>query len=270
MLDLVDVGDYPADSADYVHLMVETTKLAFGDRDRWLADPDAVPVPTDRLLDPGYLRERVKAIRADVAAPAPLPSGLVRFGGDTIACVTADAAGHCVSLIQSLYHEWGSGFVAGETGVVLQNRGAFFTLEPTHPNVLAPGKRPFHTLTPFMWLAEGRPALIAGTMGGEGQPQTLAALATRVLDFGLGVQTAIEAPRWLHGRTWGAPTRALSLEARFGARVPLELRERGHPVDVLQAWSDTMGHAQAVWCDRETGLLIGGGDPRADGPALGA
>jgi gamma-glutamyltranspeptidase len=262
----VDVGGLAPDSADYVHLLVEATKLAFGDRDRWLADPDVAPVPVDRLLDPAYLRERAKQIRPDVAAVAPVPSGL----GDTVACVTVDGAGNAVSLIQSLYHEWGSGVVAGDTGVVLQNRGAFFSLDPAHPNALAPGKRPFHTLTPFMWLADGQPALVAGTMGGEGQPQTLAALATRVLDGGLDPQAAVEAPRWLYGRTWGAPTRALSLEERFGPRVAAELRERGHQdVQVVEAWSDTMGHAQAIWRDAASGLLVGGGDPRADGPALG-
>lgn len=265
MLDAVDVGGHAADSADYVHLVVEATKLAFADRDRWLADPDVAPVPTARLLDPSYLRERVKAIRVDAAAPPPVPPGV---GGDTVACVAADAAGNCVSLIQSLYHEWGSGLVAGDTGVVLQNRGVAFSLDPAHPNVLAPGKRPFHTLTPFMVLRDGRPVLVAGTMGGEGQPQTLVAVATRVLDFGLDVQTAVEAPRWLFGRTWGAPTRALSLEGRFASAVATELAERGHPVRVLEPWSDTMGHAQAIRLDPATGLLVGAGDPRADGPAL--
>jgi gamma-glutamyltranspeptidase/glutathione hydrolase len=268
MLDGLDVGGCPPDSADYVHLVVEATKLAFGDRDRWLADPDAVPVPVGRLLDPGYLRERAKRVDPGRAAPAPLPSGLGR--GDTVACVTADAAGHCVSLIQSLYHEWGSGVVAVETGVVLQNRGASFSLDPAEPNVLAPGKRPFHTLTPFMLLRDGRPLLVAWTMGGEGQPQSLVALATRVLDFGLDVQAAVEAPRWLYGRTWGAATRALSLEARFGDEVARDLAARGHPVRVLDPWSDTVGHAQAIRLDPEHGVLTGAGDPRADGPALGA
>jgi gamma-glutamyltranspeptidase/glutathione hydrolase len=267
MLEARDVGAVAADPADYVHLLVEATKLAFGDRDRWLADPEHAAVPLGRLLDPGYLRDRARRIAMDRAMPGPVASGLER--GDTIACVAADAAGHCVSLIQSLYHEWGSGVIAGDTGVVLQNRGAFFSLEPGHPNALAPGKRPFHTLTPFMYLREGRPALVAGTMGGEGQPQTLAALATRMLDCGLDVQAAVEAPRWVYGRTWGAPTRTLALEARFGEAVAASLARRGHAVRVLEAWSDTVGHAQAIALDG-TGLLVGGGDPRADGPALGA
>jgi gamma-glutamyltranspeptidase len=266
MLDAADLGTHRPDSAGYVHHVVEATKLAFADRDRWLADPEIVSVPVGALLDPAYLLARAKLIADDRAAAVPVASG---HGGDTVACVTADGAGHSVCLIQSLYHEWGSGIVAGETGIVLQNRGALFSLDPAHPNALAPGKRPVHTLTPFMVLRAGRPWLVAGTMGGEGQPQTLVALTTRVLDFGLGLQAAIEAPRWVYGRTWGAPTRALSLEGRFAPDVARQLGDRGHAVRVLEPWSDTMGHAQAIRCDAETGLLVGAGDPRADGPALG-
>jgi gamma-glutamyltranspeptidase/glutathione hydrolase len=266
MLDGTDIAACARDPADYVHVAVEATKLAFGDRDRWLADPERVAVPVRSLLDPAYLRDRGRRIAMDRAAPVPVPSGIER--GDTIACVTADAAGNCVSLIQSIYHEWGSGIVAGATGVVLQNRGSGFTLDVGHPNALAPGKRPFHTLTPFMYLRDGKPLLVAGTMGGEGQPQTLVAVTTRVVDLGLDVQAAVEAPRWVYGRTWGAPTRALSLEGRFGDGVPADLTRRGHVVRLLEPWSDTAGHAQAVRLD-PGGLLVGGGDPRADGPALG-
>jgi gamma-glutamyltranspeptidase/glutathione hydrolase len=266
MLEGSDVRACARSPADYVHLLVEATKLAFGDRDRWLADPEHVPVPLDRLLDPAYLRDRGRRISMDRAAAAPVASGVER--GDTIACVTADATGNCVSLIQSIYHEWGSGVVAGETGVVLQNRGAGFTLEAGHPNALAPGKRPFHTLTPFMYLRDGKPVLVAGTMGGEGQPQTLVAVTTRVVDMALDAQAAVEAPRWVYGRTWGAPTRALSIESRFGEPVAADLARRGHDVRVLDPWSDTAGHAQALEL-RPDGLLVGGGDPRADGPALG-
>jgi gamma-glutamyltranspeptidase len=266
MLEGTDLRARAGDPADYVHLAVEATKVAFGDRDRWLADPEQATVPVGRLLDPAYLCERGRSVSMDRAAPAPPPSGLER--GDTIACVTADAAGNCVSLIQSLYHEWGSGVVAGDTGVVLQNRGAGFTLDAAHPNALAPGKRPLHTLTPFMYLRDGRPFLAAGTMGGDGQPQTLVAVTTRVVDLGLDVQSAVEAPRWVYGRTWGAQTRALSIESRFGEGVATALARRGHDVRVLEPWSDTAGHAQALRFE-PGGLLVGGGDPRADGPAFG-
>jgi gamma-glutamyltranspeptidase/glutathione hydrolase len=267
ILDVLDVAACEPDGADYVHLVVEATKLAFADRDRWVADPEVVSVPTERLLDPAYLGQRAKAIAPEAAAPVPTPTGLARGDGDTIACVTADAAGNCVSLIQSLYWEFGSGVVAGDTGVLLQNRGASFSLDPAHPNALAPGKRPFHTLTPFMALRAGRPVLVAGTMGGEGQPQTLAAIATRVLDFGLDVQAAIEAPRWVFGRTWGRPRRSVSLEARFDAGVAPDLARRGHEVAMLEPWSDTLGHAQAIRRDEGRQSWVAGGDPRADGPA---
>jgi gamma-glutamyltranspeptidase/glutathione hydrolase len=172
-----------------------------------------------------------------------------------------------VCLIQSLYWEFGSGVIAGDTGVLLQNRGAFFSLDPAHVNRLAPRKQTAHTLIPSMYLVDGRPRLVYGTMGGEGQPQTQAALVTRMVDRGLGPQAAVEAPRWLFGRTWGAATQSLRLEARFGDEVSQSLRERGHDVGVVEDWSDLMGHAQVIRVDSDG--LSGGSDPRADGAALG-
>jgi gamma-glutamyltranspeptidase/glutathione hydrolase len=188
-------------------------------------------------------------------------------GGDTIAIVTADGAGNAVAMIQSLYHEFGSGIVAEDTGVLLQNRGAFFSLDAHHPNRLAPRKRTAHTLIPSMYLVDERPRFVYGTMGGDGQPQTQAALVTRVIDRGLGPQAAVEAPRWLFGRTWGDVSRSLRLEARFAPGVADELRRRGHDVQVVEDWSDFMGHAQMIRLDADG--LVGGSDPRADGAALG-
>jgi gamma-glutamyltranspeptidase/glutathione hydrolase len=252
------------DDADHVHLVVEATKVAFEDRDRYLADPTVVPVPVDHCLDPSRIERRRRLISRRIAMPTDrVPSA----EGDTIAIVAADAAGNAVSLIQSLYHEFGAAVVAGDTGVLLQNRGAFFSLDPGHPNALAPRKQPAHTLIPGMYLVQGRPRLVYGTMGGEGQPQTQAALVTRMVDRGLGPQAAIEAPRWLYGRTWGEPSKALRLEARFGDEVPTSLRARGHDVREVEAWSDLMGHAQAIRLDPDG--LVGGSDPRADGAVLG-
>jgi oxamate amidohydrolase len=251
------------DDADLVHLTVEATKLAFEDRDLWLADPDFVDVPVavalnrDRLATRRRLISR-RAARAVDGAPA---------GGDTIAVATADGDGNAVSVIQSLYHEFGAGVVAGDTGVLLQNRGAFFSLDPAHPNCLAPRKRTATTLIPSMYLAGGRPRFVYGTMGGEGQPQTQAALVMRLVDRGLGPQAAVEAPRWLFGRTWGEPTKALRVESRFPETVAARLRERGHQVQVVEPWSDLMGHAQVVALDADG--LRAGSDPRADGAAKG-
>jgi len=249
--------------ADYLHTVVEATKLAFEDRDRYLADPTVASVPVARCLDPARLAERRRRISRRAAMPAAGPAAT----GDTIAIVTADAQGNAVSLIQSLYWEFGSGVIAGDTGILLQNRGAFFSLDPAHVNRLAPRKQTAHTLIPSMYLVGGRPRLVYGTMGGEGQPQTQTALVTRIVDRGLDPQAAVEAPRWLFGRTWGEETRSLRLEDRFGDDVRESLRERGHEVEVVEAWSDLMGHAQVIRID-PTGFT-GASDPRADGAALG-
>jgi gamma-glutamyltranspeptidase/glutathione hydrolase len=251
------------DEAEYVHLVVEATKLAFEDRDRYLADPTFVDVPVAHCLDGARLADRRRSISRRAARPAPGAA----LEGDTIAIVTADADGNAVSLIQSLYWEFGSGVIAGDTGVLLQNRGAFFSLDPAHVNRLAPRKQTAHTLIPSMYLVDGRPRLVYGTMGGEGQPQTQAALVTRILDRRLGPQAAVEAPRWLYGRTWGEATRALRLETRFGDGVTESLRARGHDVEIVEEWSDLMGHAQVIRIEPDG--LTGGSDPRADGAALG-
>ncbi len=251
------------DDADHVHLVVEATKLAFEDRDRYLTDPTVEDVPVARCLDPERLARRRARISRRRAMPVDGPPG----GGDTIAIVAADARGNAVSLIQSLYHEFGAGVVAGDTGVLLQNRGAFFSLDPAHPNRLAPRKRTAHTLIPSMYLVGGRPQLVYGTMGGEGQPQTQAALVTRLVDRGLSPQAAVEAPRWLLGRTWGDTSRALRLESRFEPATIETLRRRGHDVQVVEPWSDLMGHAHAIRIDADG--FTAGSDPRADGGAAG-
>jgi gamma-glutamyltranspeptidase/glutathione hydrolase len=261
LLDGFDVADLA--ESDYVHAIVEATKLAFEDRDRSLADPDVVPVPVAECLDAVRLARR----RECISMLHAIPLGGPRVEGDTIAIVTADGDGNAVCVIQSLYHEFGAAVVAGDTGVLLQNRGCFFSLDPSHPNCLAPRKRTAHTLIPSMYLTGGRPRFVYGTMGGDGQPQTQAALVTRLVDRGLGPQAAVEAPRWLLGRTWGETTRALRLEERFPADVVGSLRARGHDVRIVEPWSDLMGHAQVIEIGADD--LRGGSDPRADGAALG-
>ena len=253
------------DETDYIHVLVEATKLAFEDRDRYLTDPDWMEKSAKELLDPDHLDAMAR--RIDMRRTGRPAAGMAA-GGDTVAIITADAQGNAVSLIQSVYFTWGSGLVAGDTGVVLQNRGSFFSLDARQANALAPRKRTLHTLIPSMYLEGGRARFVYGTMGGEGQPQTQAALVTRRLDRGMGAQACVEAPRWVYGRTWGAPTRALRLEGRYGPDVAGELASRGHDVKMAGEWDDLFGHAQCIWLDPQGGLL-GGSDPRADGGALG-
>lgn len=275
-------------SADLIHLVVEATKLAFADRDTWVTDPTTIDIPFERLLSKDYAAERRKAIDFDAATPAGEASpgveaagsrrrtteaaggGRRRRGdaGDTVYMCAVDEDGQACSLIQSVYFEFGSGFVPAGTGILLQNRGSFFKLDPEHPNALEPRKRTFHTIIPAMGLQDGKPSLLFGTMGGEGQPQSQVAMLTRIVDFGFDVQQAIEAPRWLYGRTWGEQSKSLKLEGRMADGTAEELTRRGHDVEMTENWSQKMGHAQAIWIDREQGVLHAGADPRGDGVAL--
>lgn len=253
--------------ADYVHAAVEATKGVFALRDRYLGDPDFSPVPLDRLLEPGMLERLAAAVdpsRAGAVGRPPAPGDTVWFG-------VVDAQGRAVSVIQSIYHEFGCGVVAGDTGVVWNNRGCAFSLDAHHPNVLAPGKRPFHTLNPAMYREDGLIRLVYGTMGGDGQPQTQAAILTRVLDFGLTPAEAVAAPRWLYGRTWGESSAGLRLEKRFAPEVFDELVRRGHEVSWVPEFTGIMGHAGMIRVSREArGLrLEAAADPRSDGAALG-
>jgi gamma-glutamyltranspeptidase len=266
VLQRYDVAALAHAPADYYHAMVEATKQAFVDRDAWIADPDYHPAPLTELL--GAARADAHAAGIDMTRAA-FPQASRAAGGDTVWLGVVDAAGNAVSLIQSIYFDFGSGVIPSGTGVLLQNRGSSFSLDPSQPNSLEPGKRPFHTLNPAMALRDGKPELVYGTMGGEGQPQTQAALATRILDFGMDVQAAIEEPRLIYGRTWGEATSSLAIESRAGDDVIAELRRRGHTLNVIAPWDERVGHAQAIRIDPESGMRYGGADPRGDGLALG-
>ncbi|HHX64868.1 MAG TPA: gamma-glutamyltransferase family protein, partial [Chloroflexi bacterium] len=266
--DMADIGE---GTADYYHLMTEAVKLAFADRDRWVTDPTTLDIPVGHLLSKQYAKERRRAIDMMQAHPQQEVEAGVRdaVGGDTVYLTAVDSDGMACSMIQSVYFEFGSAYMPPDTGILLQNRGSFFKLNPDHPNALAPGKRTFHTIIPAMALRDNKPALCFGTMGGEGQPQTQAAMLTRMVDFGMDPQQAIEAPRWLFGRTWGEESRSLKLEGRIPDAVVHELERRGHDVEMTEDWSQQMGHAQAIWIDHEQGVMKGGADPRGDGAAVG-
>ena len=264
VLETFDLAAVEHGSAEYYHLLIEALKLSFRDRDEVLTDPAFADIPLDRLLSKAYAAELASAIRpgrtADVDARPT--------GSDTAFAAVVDKEGNAVSFIQSLYFEFGSGVVAGGTGVLLQNRGSFFSLDPSHVNCLRPRKRTFHTLMPAMALREGRPCLLYGTQGGEGQPQTQTAIFTRMVDYGMDPQRAVSEPRWVWGRTWGEPTRELKLESRIDPAVAAALAAAGHQVRIVGAFDGVMGHAHAIRID-EAGFLQGGADPRSDGAAIG-
>lgn len=278
LLEGFDVAAWGEGTADYYHHIVEAVKVAFADRDEWLTDPDFVKIPLDQLLSKDYAGQRRGLIKSDQALAGNEIEPGMRYGvkfdhrspdGDTVYFCVTDADGLVVSNIQSIYHDFGSAVVAGDTGVVMQNRGCFFALDEDHPNRLEPGKHTFHTIIPALLLKNDEPVLAYGTMGGEGQPQTQAALLTRLIDFGFDVQQAIEAPRWLMGRTWGMASSDLWLESRISDETTRELRLRGHPVKVASGWDGTLGHAQAIRINRDSGFFEGGADPRGDGTAVG-
>jgi gamma-glutamyltranspeptidase/glutathione hydrolase len=265
ILDRLGLGRLQADSADHVHLAVEATKQAFlRIRDPHVTDPAHMKVEPQALLEPARLDELASRIDPKRA----LPWGGVSKPGGTIWMGVIDDAGRAVSFIQSIYHEFGSGVVLPESHVNWQNRGCSFSLDASRLNVLAPGKRPFHTLNPALARFKDGRTMVYGTMGGDGQPQTQAAVFTRYAVFAQPLQQAIAAPRWLLGRTWGSMSETLKLESRFDAEVLDELRRRGHEVEVLGAFDETMGHAGAL-VRHASGALEGGYDPRGDGAVAG-
>jgi len=196
------------------------------------------------------------------------PWGRRSLPGGTVWMGVIDGAGRAASFIQSIYHEFGAGLVLPGSHVNWQNRGCSFGLDESGINALAPGKKPFHTLNPALArLADGR-TMVYGTMGGDGQPQTQAAVFTRYAVYGQELQRAVSAPRWLLGRTWGSMSETLKLESRFAPGVVEELRRRGHDVELLGEFDETMGHAGALVRHPE-GALEGASDPRGDGCVAG-
>jgi oxamate amidohydrolase len=243
-----------------VHKTVEATKQAFILRDAEIRDPATMRLrPADLVSDEAIARMAAAAER-DEALPWPHTP----HPGDTIWMGAIDAQGRAVSFIQSLYWEYGSGLVSQRTGILMQNRGVSFPLAEGHPNRLAPGRLPFHTLNPALARFDDGRVMVYGTMGGEGQPQTQAAVFARYAWGGMGLQEAVTAPRWLLGRTWGEATTTLKVERSLHESVGTTLMLTGHDVERVDDFSDLMGHAGAV-VRHADGLLEGASDPRSDG-----
>jgi gamma-glutamyltranspeptidase/glutathione hydrolase len=254
-----EVARYPVDSADSVHLQIEAMKIAFAEVHCHVADPAAMAAPVTDLLDPGFLRERSTEIRMDRAAH---PGSKVRTGGGTVYIAAADEAGMMVSFIQSNYCGFGSGIVIPGTGISLQNRAYGFVLEEGHPNCVAGGKRPFHTIIPGFVTRKGGPLMSLGVMGRHMQPQGHVQMMVRIFDYGHNPQAACDAPRWHVTADF-----TVALEPGFPPEVKEELERRGHRC-VESSPNSLFGGAQLVY-RLESGYHCAASDPRKDGQAVG-
>jgi gamma-glutamyltranspeptidase/glutathione hydrolase len=268
-----DVAGMGFGSADYIHLFLEAKKLAYEDRARFYADPDYMDVSVAALLSDDYATQRDRLIDMGKAAEAfPHGDPEILRAGDTIYLTTADREGNMVSLIQSNYRGMGSGMTPPGLGFVLQDRGELFSLEAGHPNAFAPGKRPFHTIIPAFITKDGKPWLSFGLMGGDMQPQGHVQIVVNLVDFGMGLQEAGDAPRIYH---WGSsePTGEsmqdggiVALETGFDYAVVRDLVQRGHTIQVDVG---DFGGYQAIMKHPEHGVYVGASESRKDGQAAG-
>jgi gamma-glutamyltranspeptidase/glutathione hydrolase len=259
ILEGFDVKAMGAQSADALHLMIEAKKLAFADRDRYLADRDHMKVRVSDLFAPKRVEALRSRFRSDQAAgkfeTAPLAA-------DTEYVAAADSEGNLVSFIQSNFMGFGSGVVEPETGIILQNRGHLFSIDENHPNCIGPHKRCVHTLMPGMILKDGKPFAALGLKGGHVQPQVQVQIITNLIDFGMTIQEAIAAPRFNH--TEGVK---VGLEPSIPEATVQELKRRGR--QVVSGNPESFGGAHAIMIQPESGAFVGGSDPRKGGCALG-
>lgn len=246
--------------SDFIHQCVEATKLAFTIRDSHITDPAWMRQDPQAFLT----AEAIADLSAQIDPHRAMSWGKGRGPADTIWMGVVDGKGTAVSFIQSIYHEFGSAVVLPQSGIIWQNRGSSFSLDPQATNPLQPGRLPFHTLNPGLVQRGNGDLMVYGSMGGDGQPQTLATLFDRIVNQGMDPQSAISAPRWLLGRTWGESSDTLKVENRISQVTKAVLTGYGHDVETYPAYDDLMGHAGAI-IRYHTGELDGGSDPRSDG-----
>ena len=264
ILEGFDLSTLSAQPSRYYHTMIEAMKIAFADRNRYIADPGFAKVPVAELLSKSYAVKRRGLINSEKALDS-VPPGDLNLGSDTTYLSVVDKDGNAVSFINSLFDAFGSGVVAGDTGIVLQNRGTGFSLDPDHPNRLEPGKRPFHTIIPAMVFKDGQLFMSFGVMGGAIQPQGHVQVLVNIIDLGMDLQEALDAPRFrfMTGKN-------VLFEDELTAPVIEKLIAMGHvratPPGVLRS---SMGGGQAIMIDPATKTLMGASDPRKDGMALG-
>jgi gamma-glutamyltranspeptidase/glutathione hydrolase len=273
ILEGYDLKKFGPESPDYWHLLVEAKKLAYADRAKFYTDPEFTKVPVSDLISKEYAANRSKLIDLKKAR-TDVPAGDAKLGkADTIYLCVVDKDRNCVSLIQSNYFGFGSGLAPADLGFVIQNRGTLFSLDEKHANKLEPAKRPFHTIIPAMVTKDGKPIFNFGVMGGDMQPQGHVQVLVNLIDFGMDVQQAGEAPRVEHigsptptGRKGGPRGGTVLAELGLPEDVVKELVRRGHQVEWVQR---NGGGYQGIWIDPKTGVLHGGSEARKDGAAVG-
>jgi len=253
-------------SAARLHVMIEAMRLAFDDAQSHVADPRFAPAPLDRLLSESYTDQRRKLISHEKAMQ-PHSFGKPDSGSDTVYLTVVDADGNACSFINSLYMGFGSGLVVRDYGIVLQNRGALFSLNPNHPNRLEPGKRPYHTIIPGMATYNGELFASFGVMGGFMQPQGHLQVMTALIDARIDPQSALDRPRFCI--LGGEPGGEVALEEGFDFEILAALAEYGHQImPVAGSRRALFGGGQIIVRDPQTGVLWGGSDPRKDGAAV--
>jgi len=280
LLEGYDLRSLGHNSPDYIHVSVEAAKLAYADREKYLGDMDFISIPFGMLLSKDYARERRTLIDPRVASLEFRPgseievnlSGAAAHEGDTSYLAVVDEERNAVSFTASLHSPFGTGVVMGDLGFILNCRGDYYSLDPRHPNSLQPGKRPRSTLTPTIVMKDGAPFLIIGSPGGDEQPTRIAQTFLNMIDFGMNVQEAIEAPRW---STTSFPASEfphtmypghIALESRIPEPVRAALADWGHKIEIKGPWM--MSATCAIVIDPETGVLSAGADPRGDNYAL--
>jgi gamma-glutamyltranspeptidase/glutathione hydrolase len=270
LLEPLDMKSWPFLGPDYVHLMVQAKQLAYHDRDRYLADPRFAKVPIQKLISKEYADGRRKLMDPARALPWDKIPSYGSLAGDTVYVAVVDKQGNAASLVHSVYGSFGASVVAGRTGVLLQNRSAYFSLDPKSANRLEPGKVPLHTLIASLAFKGDKLWAVLGCMGADGQPQIHLQTYLAMIDHGRGIQEALETPRFLSGRfAIGEARDMLHIEGRMPAATVAELERRGHLVSRWPDWHENAGHAHGITIDAASGIKTGGSDPRSDGAAIG-
>jgi gamma-glutamyltranspeptidase/glutathione hydrolase len=263
ILEGYDIGSFSPNHPDYLHLLIEAKKLAFSDRDYFVTDPTFEDIPINGLLSKEYAKDCRGKIDAERAMLPPYPSSYPN-GSETVYVTAVDEARNAVSFISSIYAPFGSGLVVDGTGIILQNRGHSFSLDPGHPNRIEPHKRPRHTIIPGMVFRDGQFLMGFGVMGGDMQPQGHVQFLVNLIDFKMNLQEALDTPRVRHFQE-----KEIYLEEGIPAETASTLEEKGHQVIRMPFPVNEVGGGQAVYLDREQNTLLGASDRRKDGTAIG-